>query len=225
MGRQQAIDGAAMDTRCAMWPLPRAPISSTRYRVSGSMRSTVEGKPISLLKERRLATVGPCCSKMWRSRSLVLVFPAEPVRASTVPLKRLAWLWARSDMAVRTSATTMHGVSGTGCSVIAAMAPVWTALWAWSCPSVRVPRSAANRPPGLIARESNDSGALVRACGSGTWWRVPLVAAAISVRVMGSMGCSVRGAGRVFGGRAAPPGAGKGRRDGQCWVRMTPRPA
>ena len=38
--------------------MPRAPISSTRYRVAGSARSTVSGSPSSLLKEPWVATVG-----------------------------------------------------------------------------------------------------------------------------------------------------------------------
>ena len=42
-----------------MWPMPRAPISSTRNRVAGSARSTVYGWPSSLLNEPAGATVGP----------------------------------------------------------------------------------------------------------------------------------------------------------------------
>ena len=41
-----------------MWPMPRAPISSTRCRVSSSARSAVSGSPISLLSEPGVHTVG-----------------------------------------------------------------------------------------------------------------------------------------------------------------------
>ncbi len=42
-----------------MWPMPRAPISTTRYAVVGSARSTVIGTPYSLLRFPAVATVGP----------------------------------------------------------------------------------------------------------------------------------------------------------------------
>ena len=62
----------------AMCPRPRAPSSSTRYRVRSSARSTVSGCPSSLLNEPG-ATVGPSRSVTWASRSFVVVLPDEPV--------------------------------------------------------------------------------------------------------------------------------------------------
>ena len=41
-----------------MWPMPRAPISTTRWAVAASARSTVSGTPSSLLLLAAVATVG-----------------------------------------------------------------------------------------------------------------------------------------------------------------------
>ena len=54
--------GGAMSHSAAMCPMPRADISSTRKRVEASARSTVSGRPISLLNEPSGAMVGPRCS-------------------------------------------------------------------------------------------------------------------------------------------------------------------
>ncbi len=67
-----------------MWPMPRAPISRTRWRVPASARSAVMGSPISLLREPWVHTVGACRRSSWAMRSLVLVLPEEPVRAMTL---------------------------------------------------------------------------------------------------------------------------------------------
>ena len=48
-----------------MWPTPRAPISTTRYAVVASARSTVSGTPSSLLKLPAVATVGPAVPSTW----------------------------------------------------------------------------------------------------------------------------------------------------------------
>ena len=64
-------------------PGPLAPISSTRKRVDSSARSTVSGRPISLLNERTGAIVGPTLPHSWASRSLVVVLPTEPVMPTT----------------------------------------------------------------------------------------------------------------------------------------------
>ena len=48
-----------------MWPIPRAPISSTRNRVSGVALRTVSGTPISLLWLPAVATVGAAVASTW----------------------------------------------------------------------------------------------------------------------------------------------------------------
>ena len=71
-----------------MWPTPRAPISSTRCRVCSSARSTVSGRPISLLSDPGARRSAPSRSSSCAMRSLVLVLPAEPVSATTVAPRR-----------------------------------------------------------------------------------------------------------------------------------------
>ncbi len=92
-----------------MWPIPRAPISSTRNLVSSVALRAVSGSPISLLSEPGVHTVGALCWSTWAMRSLVLVLPAEPVRATTVaPSRRTTWR-ARAPRAACTSSTTIAG--------------------------------------------------------------------------------------------------------------------
>lgn len=57
-----------------MWPMPRAPISSTRNLVSSVADRAVSGSPISLLSEPGVNTVGALRRRTWAMRSLVLVF-------------------------------------------------------------------------------------------------------------------------------------------------------
>ena len=54
-----ATSGGAIRHSSAMCPMPRAPISTTRYSVSAVQRSTVSGTPSSLLRLPAVATVGP----------------------------------------------------------------------------------------------------------------------------------------------------------------------
>ena len=75
-----------------MWPMPRAPISTMRKRVSVAIRQTVSGTPTSLLSEPTGATVGPAADSTLASRSFVLVLPEDPVMPMTVRSG-----WARSD--------------------------------------------------------------------------------------------------------------------------------
>lgn len=60
-------------------------------------------------------------------------------------------------------------------------------LAAKSCSSARVPRRAANIPPGVTCRESHVAGPVICADAAGTPWRVPPVIAAISPRLSGIM--------------------------------------
>ncbi len=69
--------------------MPRAPISRTRNLVSAVALSAVSGSPISLLNDPGVNTVGALRESTCAMRSLVLVLPADPVRAtSVVPSRR-----------------------------------------------------------------------------------------------------------------------------------------
>ena len=52
--------------------------------MSGVVRSTVSGTPISLLRLPSVQTVSPAAASTWARKSLVPVLPCEPVSASTV---------------------------------------------------------------------------------------------------------------------------------------------
>jgi len=67
-----------------MWPGPLLPISQTTAWVSSPAERTVRGRPTSLLNEATLATVRSCRPRTAAVRSLVHVFPVEPVTAMTV---------------------------------------------------------------------------------------------------------------------------------------------
>src|SRR5699024_5320874 len=70
--------GRAIAVSWAMWPIPRAPISSTRKRVPAVTRSTVSGRPSSLVRLPAGATVGPAAARSAPSRSLLPAWPASP---------------------------------------------------------------------------------------------------------------------------------------------------
>src|SRR4051794_3489849 len=88
-----AISGRATRQEASRSPTCRAPISRTRYSVAVSARSTVSGRPSSLLKEPKVATVRPAAASTWASRSLVLVLPCEPVSATTRTPGSLSRQW------------------------------------------------------------------------------------------------------------------------------------
>ena len=140
-----------------MWPMPRAPISATRYRVCSSIRLTVSGTPSSLLRLPAGATVGPAVSSTWLSRSLVEVLPCEPVMPTTrspPAVARSTRCRANRPSATSGSATTRHRASGTGRRVSAAAAPAAYAVGTKSWPSARAPGSATNSAPGVMVRLS-----------------------------------------------------------------------
>ena len=64
-------------------PRPRMPISTTTARCSAVACSRVRGTPMSLFSLPWLAHTGPVVASTERSSSRVVVFPAEPVTAST----------------------------------------------------------------------------------------------------------------------------------------------
>src|SRR4051794_4079624 len=164
-----------------MWPMPRAPISSTRNFVSSVAVRAVSGSPISLFSEPGVNTVGALCRRTWAIRSLVLVLPAEPVRATRVaPSRRTTWR-ARAPRARWTSSTTIAGTP-TGREASTATAPASTTCRAKSWPSTRSPTKATKRPPGATSRESRTTGAVTSTDGSGMSCVCPPTASAISAR-------------------------------------------
>ena len=76
--------GGAIAHSSARWPTPRAPISRTRKRVRSSARSTVSGRPSSLLNDPAVATVGASSASTRASMSFAVVLPWDPVIATTV---------------------------------------------------------------------------------------------------------------------------------------------
>ena len=59
--------GRAISQSMAMWPAPRAPISTTAAWVRSGALTSVSGTPSSLLKDRTLAAVG---SDSWAAREV-----------------------------------------------------------------------------------------------------------------------------------------------------------
>ena len=108
--------GGAIRARYAMWPMPRAPISTTRNRVSAVTRHTVSGTPTSELYEPTGATVGPATARTAPRRSFVLVLPEEPVMPTTASpgTRRPRPPGRASAKASWVSATTTHGTPSTG---------------------------------------------------------------------------------------------------------------
>src|SRR5690606_29891724 len=164
-----------------MWPMPRAPISRTRNRVSSVAVSAVSGSPISLLSEPGVKTVGAFCRSTWAMRSLVLVLPAEPVRATRVAPSRRTTCRARAPRAAWTSSTTIAGTP-TGREASTAAAPASTTAAAKSWPSTRSPTKATKRLPGPASRESRTTGPVTRTDGSGMSCVCPPTTSAISAR-------------------------------------------
>ncbi len=200
--------GGAIAQRVRRWPRPRAPISSTRNRVLRSARSTVSGRPSSLLNDPWVATVGAAAPSTAPRRSLVEVLPCEPVTAATVRPGRAARTWrARRPRATWTSSTTTAGTP-TGRPARTAAAPPATAdaanRWASRCS----PTKAANSPPGSGALLSRNAGP-VTVTGSGSSWTVPSTTSAISARVIAIMAPPRRA------GSPPAPAASRGRRPGR----------
>ena len=118
----------------------------------------MSGRPISLLREPGVHTVGALRWSTWAIRSLVLVLPAEPVSATRVGAEPLDDVRGRGrPSAVCTSSTTIAGTP-TGRAASTAAAPAATARSAKSWPSTRSPAKATKRLPGSTSRESLTTG-------------------------------------------------------------------
>ena len=82
-----AISGWAQRDSRAISPGPRMPISTTTAAWSPWVPNKVRGTPMSLLLLLALACTGPSDPRAERINSLVVVFPADPVTATTAAAK------------------------------------------------------------------------------------------------------------------------------------------
>ena len=78
-----ATVGRATSHSDRMWPMPRAPISSTTRSVPSGAFRRVSGTPISLLKLFSLAAVRKLVASAAARRSLTDVLPTDPVMPVT----------------------------------------------------------------------------------------------------------------------------------------------
>ncbi len=131
--------GRATSANRAMWPTPRAPISSTTQRASSGALSSVSGRPSSLLNDCSLAAVGNAVARHARTKSLVVVFPTDPVMPITPPDTRPR-ASAPSRISAAPVSSTAIAVASTPSesgarAVRYAGAPAATAAPTKSCPS------------------------------------------------------------------------------------------
>ena len=134
--------GRAISQSIAMWPTPRAPISTTAAWVRSGALISVSGTPSSLLNDRTLAAVGSDSWSAARSRSLVVVLPTDPVipttaaNPGTAPMRRRAWrpsAMRASPVSVTSTAATSTFGPGTGRDERKAEAPrsIAAAMKSW----------------------------------------------------------------------------------------------
>ncbi len=88
------------------------PISQTTTSVSGSIRVSVSGSPISLLCPPSAATVRACGRHIAARMSFVEVFPVEPVIATT-----------RAELRSRTAPPSAASAANSSSGTSAAAAP------------------------------------------------------------------------------------------------------
>ena len=156
------MSGSAICASSAIWPRPRIAISRTSTSVPlGALRIS-SGRPISVLKFARLATVRRCGVRIALRRSLVDVLPVEPVTPMTWGLMcrrhRVASCWR----AFRGSGVLRTGFVGCSACAVSAYrsvvrtphAPASSACVANRPPSALAPFRPMNSAPGPAARES-----------------------------------------------------------------------
>ena len=140
-----------------MSPEWRAPISTIQNVVLSSHCKIVSGAPISLLNEPAGATVLPIICRRCESKSLVVVFPCEPVIPITIKSDNSSrTCCANFPSATTTSGTTMQG-SLTWRSVRLNTAPCLLASVTKSWPSTFSPLRARNSEPLPHLRESTST--------------------------------------------------------------------
>ena len=146
--------GRATAHSVAMWPAPRAPISTTTAAASSGADSSVSGTPISLLNDTGLAPTGPAALRAAAVRSLVDVLPVLPVMPTTgTAASRSRAAAPRAVRAAAVSSTSTRPTPSTGRDTIAPAAPRSRASPTKSCPS-RSARRATNSAPGASVRVS-----------------------------------------------------------------------
>ena len=105
------------------------------------MRASVSGTPQWLLNDCAEACILPPRDSTWRSASLVVVLPAEPVTAMILAFERARAATPRSSSAASTSSTTIIGASSAERAALRGFdddrtpAPALIAAVAKSCPS------------------------------------------------------------------------------------------
>ena len=134
--------GRATLARSRIWPDPRIAISVTTTSVSGSIRQSVRGRPISLLKPAGAATVRRRVRRRAARMSFVDVFPTEPVIATM-----------RASLRARTALPSAASAACAWSGTSAAAAPRARA----SSRNASPPETATNRSPGRIRRESTST--------------------------------------------------------------------
>ena len=150
-----ATCGRAILARKRMSPGFPAPISSTANACFGRIRSTVNGKPSSLLRLLNVASVSPACAKMLAVRFLTVVLPLLPVIATRFAGKRWHHALASCASAVSTLGTKICGSALSVATLTkAATAPSACACASNVWPSTRSPLSATKTAPGSRLRVS-----------------------------------------------------------------------
>ena len=212
-------------SRCPMVersPALRAPTSATRTSVPAVTESMVSGTPSSLLNDACEAVTVRCAASAAAERSLTVVFPYEPVIATTrQPTVSTTCRPIRPSVAQASSTTSwVSAAPSISRSTTAAIAPARTAVVTWSWPSARSVRSAKNSAsPGAAIRLSVITCSIRSPCVPGTT-RAPSSAASVAmsrgimhVPLQQARDAPGRGR-RARGARRRPPGATRGRGQG-----------
>ena len=136
------------------------PISKMPKSQSCGSRASVSGTPQWLLNDLSEACTVPTAERAWRSASLVLVLPAEPVTATIFARDRSRAARPVFSSAARTSGTTMIGAvsrpsaGSLPSATTSTPAPALTAAVAKSWPSIFSPLMAKKASPGWSERVS-----------------------------------------------------------------------
>ena len=146
--------GLAISHNAAISPRWRAPISRMQYFVSGVHSRRVIGAPSSLLKDAFVETHCARLESIDASKSLVVVFPLEPVIAITFRSGNSLRTYAASARTASSTSVTITPLPLTSRVVINPEAPCDCAFSVKSCPSEFSPTSAKKSEPLTASRES-----------------------------------------------------------------------
>ena len=154
--------GSQIAASSAIWPAPRIASSSTSTSVPNGAARISSGIPISVLKFAREAAILRCGVIIAAIRSLVVVFPTDPVTAITKAARSFRHARASAPSAgsgrseeMTAPSNSLASSSSTHCgSTTTPHAPASSAVMANAPPSTRSPGSPKKRSPGWIPRES-----------------------------------------------------------------------